>query len=40
MSKFGVGRGAVAHQGTKVGERGAVPCPGDDVGTGDANGLF
>ena len=32
MSKCGVGRGAGAHQGTKVGERRAVACPGDDVG--------
>ena len=32
MSKCGVGRGAGAHQGTKVGEHGAVACPGDDVG--------
>ena len=32
MSKCGVGRGAGAHQGTKVGERRAEACPGDDVG--------
>ena len=32
MSKCGEGRGAGAHQGTKVGERRAVACPGDDVG--------
>ena len=26
------GRGAEAYQGTKVGERRAVACPGDDIG--------